>query len=124
MLSLQSFAGLGVTEQELSVWLSSTLKSSKREAELTRVGHELKRAAEIPVTRRCASANMEDVGSEGSETFDVCVPGGGLDDSVAPLILVLRSQRREMIISTFLQSKFAMFSSANTQHKLSPSRST
>lgn len=44
------------------------------EAELTGVGHELKRAAEFPVAGSRASADVEDVGSERGEAFDVGVP--------------------------------------------------
>lgn len=43
-------------------------------AELTRVGHELKRAAEFSIASRRAGAHMEHVGSKRGETFDVSVP--------------------------------------------------
>ena len=59
-------------------------------AELTGVGHELKRAAEFPVTGRRAGAHVEHVGGERGETFDVRVPWWSFDDSVTSLILVLK----------------------------------
>lgn len=61
-------------------------------AQLTRVGHKLKGAAEIPVTGRCAGAHVKHIGREGGETLDVSVPGRRFYDSVASLILVLREK--------------------------------
>lgn len=43
--------------------------------ELTRVGHDFERAAELAVAGRRASAHVEDVGSERGQTFDVGAPG-------------------------------------------------
>lgn len=57
--------------------------------ELTGVGHDLKRAAELSVAGRRASAHVEDVGREGGQPFDVGAPGGGFYDPVASLVLVL-----------------------------------
>lgn len=59
--------------------------------ELTGVGHELKRAAEFPVPGRRAGPHVEHIGSEGGEALDVSVPRRGFYDSVASLILVLRT---------------------------------
>ncbi len=62
--------------------------------ELTRVGHELKRAAEFTVTCRRSGTHVKHVGSERSETLDVRVPRRGFDDSVASFILVLRQKKQ------------------------------
>lgn len=63
-------------------------------AELTGVGHELKRAAEFPVAGSRASTHVEDVGGQRGQTFDVCVSRRRLDDSVASFILVLKDDQR------------------------------
>lgn len=114
MLSLQDSAEAGLTELASSLsssavhWCHQGKLSRSGEAELTGVGHELKRAAEFPVAGRCASAHMEDVGSKGGETLDVSVPWRGFYDSVASFILVLRmiekETKRKQSDVVFLQS--------------------
>lgn len=71
-----------------------TKLASKPVAELTRVGHELKRAAEFSVAGGRAGAHMEHVGGKRGETFDVCVPGRSFYDSVASFILILRMKNK------------------------------
>lgn len=71
-------------------------------AELTGVGHELKRAAEFPVARGGASAHVEDVGSERGEALDVGAAGGCFYDAVASFILVLKG--RQIVVSQGKQS--------------------
>lgn len=101
MLSLQDSAEAGLTELASSLsssavhWCHQGKLSRSGEAELTGVGHELKRAAEFPIAGRRASAHVEDVGSEGGETLDVSVPWWGFYDSVASFILVLRMTEKE-----------------------------
>lgn len=91
MLSLRDFAELASSLSGSAVhWCHQGRLSRSGVAELTRVGHELKRATEFPVAGRGASAHMEHIGSEGGETFDVGVPWRGFYDSVASFILVLR----------------------------------
>ena len=96
MLSLQDFER-GVIELALSLSGSAAQWCHQSEArwgeggvaQLTRVGHELKGAAEFSVAGRRASAHMKNVGGDGGETLDVGIPGWGFYDSVAPFILVL-----------------------------------
>ena len=65
-----------------------------RRQQLTRVGHELKGSAELPIAGSGASADVEDVGGDGRQALDVGVPWRGLYDPVAPLVLVLLTEQR------------------------------
>lgn len=88
---------IGVKELVASkpVRLCSALMSSHDEVELTRVGHDLKRAAEFPVASCRASAHVEHVGSKRGEAFDVGDPGWSFYDSVASFILVLEMKNKD-----------------------------
>lgn len=75
--------------KNLSDWYHQDKLSRAEAVKLTRVGHELKRATEFPVSGRRASPHMEHVRGEWGEALDVGVPGWGFYDPVAPFILVL-----------------------------------
>lgn len=74
---------------QCSMWCHLARLRARITAELTRVCHELKWAAEFPVAGSCASTHMEHIGSKGGQTLDVSVPGRSFYDSVASFILVL-----------------------------------
>lgn len=62
---------------------------------LTRVGHELKGAAEFTITRSRASTHMEYVGRKRGEALDVGIPGRRFYDAIASFILVLMKGKKE-----------------------------
>lgn len=62
---------------------------------LTRVGHELEGGAEFSIASSRAGTHMEHIRCQRCQALDVCVPGRGFDDAIAPLILVLREKKRE-----------------------------
>ena len=69
-------------------------KSYFRISELiTCVGCNFQGLAEISIASCCPGSDMENIGSQRVQAFDICVPGGRPDDSIASFILILHYKR-------------------------------